>query len=270
MKFVEIKNYLDVLYPPEKSFSWDNDGIEVCSDEESKIKNLLLCLDITPNVADYAISNGVQLIISHHPLLYSPIKKLTYSNPEIKTGLMLFKNNISAISFHTRLDSAKNSVNDMFIKAAKLEYLSESTNNFGNNENDSIGRIVVLAEEKTIAELSLYIKNNLYQTLEENNFNTNFNIKYIDAGIKSKKIAIVAGSGLMFLDDALHNGADTFITGEASYNKLISAAGHKLNFILCNHFESEAVVLPMLKSLIENRFGDVKIEIHTDNIIKEL
>lgn len=270
MKFIDIKKYLESIYPPEKSFSWDNDGVEVCCHEEAEVKSILLCLDITPNVVDYAVNNAMQLIISHHPLLYSPIKKLTCTSVEVKTGLKLYKNNISAMSFHTRLDAAINGVNDMFIKASKLYSLTENIKPFGNAENDSIGRIIEFNEEKILTDLAIYIRDNLYESLAVSKFDTNFKLKYIEAGIQVKKAAIVAGSGLMFLDDAIRLGIDTFITGEASYSKLISSAGYNINFILCNHFESEVFVLPMLKSLIEDKFNEIKVTIHTENIIKEL
>lgn len=109
--------------PPALAYDWDNVGF-LLGDAATEINNVLLCLDITDRIVDEAVRIGANLIISHHPLIFKPIKKIT--NP---LYIKLIKNDISVISAHTNLDIAPGGVNyqlaELF-KLSDLETLSAS------------------------------------------------------------------------------------------------------------------------------------------------
>lgn len=77
----ELYSYFDRKIPRALSCDWDNDGLMVCADSTREVKKALFALDVTDAVADYAIAGGYDLIISHHPLIFSPLKAINTENP---------------------------------------------------------------------------------------------------------------------------------------------------------------------------------------------
>ena len=100
----ELYFRLSEMIPPSLSCEWDNDGLMVeASDKE--IKKVLVTLDITEKTADHAIKNGYDCIISHHPLIFHPLKALSLDSVSALRAIKLLKHGVSAMSFHTRLDA---------------------------------------------------------------------------------------------------------------------------------------------------------------------
>ena len=114
----ELYEKLSEKIPPSLSCDWDNDGLSVVSSEKD-VKRVLVTLDITKGAVDHAVKKGFDCIVSHHPLLFHPLKALDPDSPSARKAMILFKNGVSAMSFHTRLDAAKNGVNDAL--AEKLD-----------------------------------------------------------------------------------------------------------------------------------------------------
>ena len=104
MKLFEISNYLDTRVPLAFQEDYDNCGLLI-GDKEAKINSVLVCLDCTEEVVDEAIQNNHNLIISHHPLIFSGVKKITNSNYTEKIIAKAIKNDISIYSMHTNLDN---------------------------------------------------------------------------------------------------------------------------------------------------------------------
>ena len=106
----EITNYLESLAPRQLQEDYDNSGWQ-CGNPETEISGVLLCLDVTEKVLDEAISLKCNLIISHHPVIFKGIKKLTGTNYVERILLKAIKNDISIYSIHTNLDAIHNGVN---------------------------------------------------------------------------------------------------------------------------------------------------------------
>jgi len=243
MKFKDLINYLDEQFPKSLSVSWDNDGVEVCVDYNLEIGRTLIALDVTFEAIDYAITHGYNCILSHHPMIYDPIKKLDLSNSTSKKAVMLARHNICAASFHTRLDAVSGGVNECFINAlgiaGSVELLYE--------DNIPIGRLVTLGEEVSLPDFAGGIKNNRAY-----------------GNKKVKKIGVVAGSGMDFAETAAKMGADTFLTGEGKYHSILDAyESYNINIITAGHFETEVVVLPFIKEKILEQFPDAKVDCFT-------
>ncbi|MCF7911149.1 MAG: Nif3-like dinuclear metal center hexameric protein [Candidatus Cloacimonetes bacterium] len=123
---ITVSNLIKIMHdfaPPALAYDWDNVGF-LLGDAASEIKNILLCLDITPQCVDEAIRLHANLIISHHPLIFRPLKKIT--NP---LYLKLIKNEIAVISAHTNLDITPQGVNHQLAELFclnDLEILSSS------------------------------------------------------------------------------------------------------------------------------------------------
>ena len=99
--------------PENLSEPWDNDGIMCSSDLSAEVNNVLITLDITEEVVDYAIGRNFDLIISHHPLIFKPLSRVYEENHISRKLIKLISNNVSVFSFHTRADKVEGGVNDI-------------------------------------------------------------------------------------------------------------------------------------------------------------
>jgi dinuclear metal center YbgI/SA1388 family protein len=110
MKLKEITTYLESVAPLSYQESYDNAGL-ICGDENMEITAALICLDSTEAVIDEAIAQGCNLVIAHHPIVFSGIKKLNGKNYIERVLIKAIKNNIAIYASHTNLDNILNGVN---------------------------------------------------------------------------------------------------------------------------------------------------------------
>ena len=107
MTVKELYRAMTQVLPDELRESWDNDGMMCCPDSEREVKKVLLALDVTEEIMDYAIENEMDLIVSHHPLIFKPIPRLVTEDHIGRKLFELIQNNISVFSFHTRADKER-------------------------------------------------------------------------------------------------------------------------------------------------------------------
>lgn len=210
MKVLDIQRFLEELAPLELAETWDNCGLLV-GDKNNEVIKILVSLDATADVVSEAIEIGANLIISHHPVIFKPLKNITNQ----KNIILAIKNDISIICMHTNLD--KTFINDILAK--KL--------NLNNIESLEIGKIGTLKEPMNINDFIIYIKDKL----EINH------ISFANATETVYKIAVLGGSGGSFLYKTLD--ADTFITGDINYHTFQDAIDIGKNIIDAGHFATE-------------------------------
>jgi dinuclear metal center YbgI/SA1388 family protein len=109
MKLKEICHYLDTIVPLTLQEGYDNSGLQA-GDPESEISSALISLDVTENIIDEAIATGCNLIVTHHPLIFNPLKTLTGRNYVERVLIKAVKNDIAIYSSHTNLDILKEGV----------------------------------------------------------------------------------------------------------------------------------------------------------------
>lgn len=120
----EVIERINIIAPPKLiEKSWDNSGLQLGS-LEKEVKNILVALDISPVTVKYALDNNIDMILSHHPLFFTPIKVISQDNIKGKMITNLIKNDIIVYSIHTNLDSAENGINE--ILSRKLDLLNTS------------------------------------------------------------------------------------------------------------------------------------------------
>ena len=112
----ELYRFLNEKFPENLRCDWDNDGLMVAAEPDREVYRVLCSLDVTDECVDYAIENKFDVIVSHHPMIFKPLKGVNYLDPVARKTIKLLKNNISVMSFHTRLDAAAGGVNDLFAK----------------------------------------------------------------------------------------------------------------------------------------------------------
>jgi len=221
-KIEEIYEAIDKISPFSSAMDFDNVGLIVGS-KNSETENVLIALDITNAVIDEAIKLNAKLVISHHPIIFNPIKSLD----ERDIPYMLAKNGIAAICAHTNLDIAKMyGVNAALAKVLGLvnircEPLSDGFALF-------FGEIPKESEPKAFAE---YVKSMLNAD--------SVSCHLADKAVKT--VALCSGAGGDYLDLAEKMGVDAFVTGEMKHNERIDAARLNMTVIAAGHYETEKI-----------------------------
>lgn len=251
-KIKDILEYIEELAPSENSCEWDNDGLQICEDASRDVLKVLLCLDVTDSAVDAAIKADAELIVSHHPLIFSPLKSINADIPEARLAIKLLKNGISHISAHTRLDRSKGGVNETLSKLMQMSQIKR----FGEEDIGIIGNIC----EKDCKSLALYAKEVLKVP----------SVSYVLGDKQIKTLAIVCGSGKDFLWSAYNEGADALLTGDVSYTAFMTAQRLGIALIDAGHFYTEFPVLSVLSNKLSGKFPELQITVHKEAIAEEV
>ena len=246
MTVFEFYNKLTERVPKSLSCSWDGDGFEVCPDRETEVKKVLISLDITNDVIDTAVEGGFDAIVSHHPMLFHGIKEVSELNPSGDRVVKLIKNNVSVMSFHTRLDAVEGGVNDTL---ASLVGLKNITSGY---DADGIMRMGELECELDAAEFARNVKKALGAPVVTLSRNSG----------KVKKVALVGGSGGDDIGEAMKAGADTFLTGDLKYHEIISPKDTGLNIVVAGHFYTEFPVCEKLAGMINEIDDTIECKVY--------
>lgn len=240
----DIYSFLDSIAPFSTSAPWDNTGLLV-GDENKNVKKVMISLDVTDDVIDQATKEKVDLVITHHPVIFDPVKSVT-------SDTLLYKavsSGLSFISSHTCLDIAKDGVNDCLANAVGIK-------NIESIEEDVFLKLGEI-EEKSEDEFVAILKDKL-----------SCNVLYNSTGNKIKKIAFCSGSGGDLWELAKKIEADALLTGEAKYHEFLDASFNNISIFACGHFETEVVVIDMLREKLEKEFKTIKfLKANQKNII---
>ena len=248
---IELYNYLDSVIPSELSCNWDNDGAMCMSDPERPIHRVLLSLDITQEAVDYAIENNFDAIISHHPLIFSPMRSINGCDVKSRIITKLMRNGISAFSFHTRLDAVSGGVNDTLCGLLSVENVEPFME--GNIPLGRIGTVSPVAAK----DLAKKVKT----ILSAEDVSVTCPDKIVS------KIVVVGGGGKDSIDTAIDVFADCLITGEVSYNALLDAADSGLSIICAGHFQTENPVLKTIENWIGKYDTNIFVDYYNSNLI---
>lgn len=236
-----ISNLLEEKFPLELAESWDNVGL-LLGNKENEVDKILICLDITDNVVNKAIEEGVNLIISHHPLIFSSLKKILKDELIGNRILKLIKNNISVYSLHTNLDSSEKGLNEYILNKIFL------IGNIYYEKLEAI-RYINLERDYSLEEIVRLAKDNLSLN----------NIRLVKANDKKiRKVAITTGDGNSFVYSMI-NKVDLFITGDLKHHVSLDAKEMGLNLIDLTHFGSEKLCVDLIEEVLKKEFNDIKI-----------
>lgn len=216
---------------------WDNVGI-MLGDSKKNVNKILIALDVTTFVVEEAIEKEVDLIISHHPLIFSPLYKIDYTNFKGQIIKELILNDIAVISAHTNLDSAKDGLNTYLANLLGLRNLTVLAEN-PNNSEVGLGRVGTLPSEMSLDDFITYTKEKL---------SLNF-VKLVKANENDiKTVAILGGAGGNFVYDLPK--VDIYLTGDIKYHEAIDAIEMRQNLLDIGHF-AEKVSKNLLKEYLE-------------------
>lgn len=234
----DIFSELCRLAPLELQLDFDNAGF-LMGREETQVTKVLLALDVTSQVVKEASEWGAQLIVSHHPLIFSPLKRITDEKL-----LRLAAANISVISMHTNLDIASGGVNDVLMMSLGASVDAPL-------DEHNCGRIGHLPQELSMEEFLSRCKSVLGTS----------GLRYYSSGRPVKKLAVMGGSGGDSLETVFGLGCDTYLTADIKYHQFLQAAELGINLIDGDHFCTENLVIPVLAEKLQAKFPDVSFQI---------
>lgn len=238
----EIARFMDEIAPENWAEDWDNVGL-LLGNRSTQVKRLMVALDISPAVVEEAAGKKVDMIISHHPLIFAPIKKIVHEDITGRLISGLISNNVSVYCAHTNLDAAQGGVDDTLaglLGLSKIKYLNPR--DIDSNSSPGFGRWGQLDKPTPLEEYIEFVGRVLNAP----------NIDFIgEIGDSNNKVvntvALCGGSGADFMAAAKNIGADLFITGEIKYHDALMAHWSGLHVLAVGHFYSEA---PIMKELI--------------------
>ena len=246
MTVSELYNVLDGRIPASLRCEWDNDGIMCMPDGNAEVKRVLLTLDVTEKAVDYAVNGGFDLIISHHPLIFKPIKGVTDGRI-----VRLIKSGISVFSFHTRLDRVEGGVNTVLAELLGLR----STRRFGEDGLGVIGELECEMTEETFVDR---VKAVLGAPA----------VKVISGDRPIRTVAVVGGSGDDYIFSANVSGADAFVSGELGYNDMTDAVPLGMTVVAAGHYYTENPVLDALCKFVTEADKQIECELFECNVTK--
>ncbi len=236
-----IYDAIDRLAPFWLTMDFDNTGVLV-GDRNREVSCALLALDCTPAVVEQAKQLGAQLIVTHHPVIFHPLKRVN----EDAVVYQLIRSDIAVISAHTNLDIAQGGVNDALASAIGLrdcrglELLNEQTGAW-------LGRIGTLPEPLSPEAFAAHIKACLNAA----------SVKFSAAPRAIHTVALCSGSGADCLDAAISAGADALLTSEVKQHEYLAAAAAGISIFDAGHFDTEDIVIEPLRDYLAKEIPDV-------------
>lgn len=247
----DILDYLETLAPGYMKMDWDNVGL-LCGSRQTAVTRVLVALDPFEGVCREAKDFGAELIVTHHPLIFQPVKAVTDETSLGRSIQLLCENHISAVNAHTNLDCAPGGVNDRLAAVLGLENIS-AIDPVG---TDAQGREWGLlrkgiVEEQSLADFLNTVKSSLHCE----------GLRYVDGGKPVHHVAVGGGACAGELMDAVKAGCDTFVTSDIKYNQFWDAQDLGLNLIDAGHFYTENPVTACLAEKIAAAFPEISVKI---------
>ena len=234
-----ISEYIDSFAPYTSKCEWDNCGILV-GDPLKYINKVGFTLDLTEETLEKAKELEIDLIITHHPIIFKAQKNFVSGDLSYELAV----NSISAISAHTCFDCAKGGVNDVLCEILDIE----------NPEGVPCDECVVPmarigdVSETTTKEFARKVSDKLCTVC-----------RVVDCGKTVKRVAVCGGAGMDFIDDVIKLGADTYVTGDCSHHQFLLAKEKGINLIAAGHFETENPAMLRLMDIIGAEFPGLEL-----------
>jgi dinuclear metal center YbgI/SA1388 family protein len=257
IRVADMVGLMEKIAPSFLSESWDNCGLQV-GDRQWPVKKVWVALDPLPSVIDAAAGQDVDLVITHHPLIFKPLRTIDLERPEGKIIATALNSRTAIFTAHTNLDSARDGINDVLARKIGLDRLAPMVPadvSLPGADAMGMGRIGCLKLPQTVAALAQNIKKQLgvaRVTL----------VGRTDRMVEN--VAVCSGSGGSLLENFLDSEAEVFVTGDIRYHDARTVEDADRALIDIGHFASEHIMIDMLCNLLSGAVAgagwDVRIE----------
>ena len=251
-KIEDILECIREMAPEELAEPWDNCGL-IIEPVDEFAKRIIICLDVTQKVVEEAINSGANLIIAHHPLLFSPIKRIDMSSMQGTLLRELLRNNIALYAAHTNVDITYGGLNDLLAGLVGVEVpIQDET-----SEPLSYFRLGELPEALTVGEFNEQVRSRL--KLENLIVSASAPSPSTEAVKRIKKVAVMCGSYSL---DAAHFAslkADALLCGEIRYHDLLELDCMGVHIVQAGHHGSERFFINLVSKWITEKYPDANI-----------
>ena len=248
MRVKDVLDYLTELYPLDTACDFDNVGLLV-GRKEAEVKNAVVALDCDINTIAFAKEKGANLIITHHPVIFEPLKSVT----ENDIVFSLIENKISVISMHTNLDVGEGGVNDTLCEALCLKNVKPHTAADG---------YLLKYGETDISEpdrFAAFIKKQLGGA-----------VKYVKGEKPIKTVLVCSGSGGGYIDEAVLCGFDALVTADVKHNHFTAAINTGVSLFDGGHYDTENVIVKPLCERLQSQCSDINFFEFSHNKIQNI
>lgn len=246
----EVIKKIEEVYPKDYALCWDNVGL-LAGRQDKEVKKIHLALDADDRAVKHAIEEGSDMLITHHPLIFSGIKKVTDEDFIGRRLVRLLQNDVSYYAMHTNYD-----VLSMAKSAAERMGMTECEVLEKTKEDPDIGKVfgiglIGYVERQTAKKLCGILKSV---------FDLPGLVLFGDGQKEMHRIAICPGSGKSVIDVAAQKGADALVTGDIGHHEGIDAVAKGLCIIDVGHYGMEHIFVEDVKESLGRMFPELLIE----------
>ncbi len=248
MRCNEVMNILETLSPVVFAEKWDNVGLLV-GREDKTVHKVMLALDATDDVVEQAVLQGVDLLVTHHPLLFSSIKRITEADFIGRRLLKLIKNDICYYAMHTNFDVM--GMADAAADALELQHCEVLDITYEDEiSKEGIGRIGRLSQKISLTDMAEHCKKAF--SIE--------NVRvYGEPDMEVETVAIVPGSGKDYIEAAIAKQADVLITGDIGHHNGLDAIEQGLSIIDAGHYGVEKLFVPYMEEFFIDQMPGLSV-----------
>lgn len=254
----DIAKKIESFCPTSYACSWDNVGL-IVGNRQKQVKKVLVSLDFDIGVAKEAKEAGAELIVTHHPVMFDPINKITADTPLGCALLYMIENGIALYSAHTNLDCAPGGINDYLVNL--YGFTNSRHHSIEEGKEFGLARISEPHSPCTLKELAAHIAKKLGLS----------SISYVgndDAIIKTALTC--SGSGGSLITAANAELVDVFITGDVKYSSARDAAELGTNVICAGHYDTEIFVMDIFEKLLADADVEIIKSAANTNVFKSI
>ena len=257
VRVAEIANYLEEFAPPTLAEDWDNVGLLV-GDSTKDASALMTCLTLSPDVAAEAVRRNAGMVVTHHPVLFRPVQRLTSETAEGRMLLDLIAKGIAVFSPHTGYDSAKEGINQQLAELFQLNDIQilrpianfEDSDYAARKPAHGAGRCGSLPEPISLADFLDHVKAKL--EIDRLQFVGN-------ESTTIERIGIACGSAAEFMQDAHKKNCQALLTGEARFHACFEAVALEIALVLAGHYASERPAIERLAEILQKQFPQLEV-----------
>lgn len=233
----DVLQWLDGFAPFDTCESFDNCGLLI-GNAAAQVSGVHFCLDATPQAVEHAVQNGANLLVTHHPIVFHPLKRVDTATVQGSLLQTLLQHSVSVISAHTNLDKAPGGISDALAEALQLSAVTAA---------DDYIRIGELPKALSVEQFSAYVAQRLHTVP-----------RVLFAQHKQlHRIAVAGGAYGEGYEQVIACGADAFVVGEIKHHEIMDACARNLVVADASHYATEQPGVEALHRRFLNDFPNV-------------
>lgn len=245
MQVRELVQVLETIAPPAYGCDWDNIGL-MFGRESDEVHNIYIALDATDDVIEDAKTKGCDFLLTHHPLLFTPIRRIDETTLAGRRLLRLAECQMACYGMHTSFDAAPGAMGDLTAERLGIQRTVPMT---VTEEPGGIGRFGCLDQPVSLREFCGQVKKAFALPT----------VTLYDGGEQDRlvsKIAVLPGSGKGEAELALSMGAEVYVTGDMTHHGALDAMAQGLAVIDAGHYGLEWIFIPHMETILREKLPE--------------